>query len=136
MPVNTRKSSDFLILDKAERYEEAATTADGPTSRLSAAVVPGQPRDPEGEQAASARSAEWEWAANRLRMHQFPSLMPGLRPPRHQPYAKPRLRRCPGAMSVAGAGLAPTVPVMIPARAVSDRFQAAAGEARPVAAAV
>lgn len=96
MPVNTRKSSGFLILDKAGLYERRAKTAGGPTSQGSAAansVVPGQPRDLAGDLAAWARWVEWdwarwvewEWAATLLRMHRFPSLPPGLPPRRRLP---------------------------------------------------
>ena len=137
MPVNTRKSSAFLILDKAGFYERAAKTAGGPTSQVSAAansVVPGQLGDPGGDLSARARSVEWEWAATLLRMHQLPSLTPGLPPPRRPPYSRPRLRLYPDAMSVAGVGQAPTVRARIPVHAVLDRFRAAVGEVPPGAA--
>src|SRR5512133_48211 len=138
MPVNTRKSSGFLILDKAGLYERPAKTAGGPTSQVSAAansVVPGQPGDPGGDLAGWARWVEWEWPATLLRMLQFPSLTPGLPPPRRRPYSRPRLRLCPDATSVAGVGQARTVRARIPAHAVSDRFRAAVGEVPPGAAA-
>src|SRR4029453_9107503 len=121
MPVNTRKSSGFLILDKAGLYERAAKTAGGPTGQVSAAansVVPGQLGDPGDDLSARAGWVEGEWAPTVVRMHRLPSVTPGLPPPRRPPYSRPRLRLYPDAMSVAGVGQARTVRVRTPVDAV------------------